>query len=156
MTKRNLEIKSTEDVKKLVDKLVPMAELELFLQNCDYICNVLPNTPATTECLNTQILSQGLGKSPVFVNVGRANVISDQTLLQALDSGWFSAAILDVFHQEPLPSEHAFWNHPKIVVTPHVSALSRPEDIAECFVTNLDLCLQDKPLQNLVNWKESY
>lgn len=154
VTKRTLEINS-DDASK-VDTLVPLEELESLLQNCDYICNVLPKTPATTDCLNVDNLPKGHLKKPVFVNVGRANVISDDTLLKALEQGWFSAAILDVFHQEPLPTNHAFWTHPKIVMTPHVSALSRPQDIAECFAANLDLYLEGKALQNLVDWSQSY
>ena len=44
-----------------------------------------------------------LGKQSVFVNVGRANVVSDEALLKALDNKWISTAILDVFHEEPVP-----------------------------------------------------
>ena len=43
------------------------------------------------------------GKQSVFVNVGRANVISDEALLKALDNKWISTGILDVFHEEPVP-----------------------------------------------------
>ena len=39
----------------------------------------------------------------MFVNVGRANVVSDEALLKALDNKWISTAILDVFHEEPVP-----------------------------------------------------
>ena len=97
-----------------------------------------------------------LEKQSVFVNVGRANVISDEALLEALENKWLSGAILDVFHEEPLPQGHQFWKHPKITITPHISALSRPEDIAECFSDNFKLFLEKKPLLNLVNWNECY
>ena len=92
----------------------------------------------------------------MFINVGRSNVISDASLLEALDKDWISGAILDVFHQEPLPQGHAFWSHPKIILTPHVSALSRPEDIAECFKQNFFHFMKNEPLQNVVNWKQCY
>ena len=96
------------------------------------------------------------GKNSVFINVGRANVISDEALLNALKSNWLSAAILDVFHQEPLPGDHLFWNHPQITISPHVSALSRPQDIAECFQDNLQAFSANEPLQNVINWQECY
>ena len=96
------------------------------------------------------------GKRSVFINVGRANVINDTSLIEALDKNWLSGAILDVFHQEPLPQAHAFWSHPKMILTPHVSALSRPQDIAECFENNLRNYIKHEPLQNLVNWEECY
>ena len=83
-------------------------------------------------------------------------MVSDEALLKALDNKWLSSAILDVFHEEPLPQGHPFWKHPKITITPHISALSRPEDIAECFGVNFGLFLEKKPLRNVVDWKEFY
>lgn len=95
-------------------------------------------------------------KKSVFINAGRGNVIEDSQLLQALDKNWLSFAILDVFNQEPLPQNHPFWRHEKVLVTPHISALSRPCDIVECFVKNLDLYLAGKPLENPIDWNEGY
>merc|ERR1711874_878494 len=137
-----------------VDKVVLMHELDIFLENCDYICNVLPNTEKTTNCLSDGILEYCKEKQSVLVNVGRANVISDEALLKALDNKWISGAILDVFHEEPLPQGHPFWKHPKVTITPHISALSRPEDIAECFKDNFKLFLEKEPLRNVIDWKE--
>jgi glyoxylate/hydroxypyruvate reductase A len=43
-----------------------------------------------------------------------------------------AGATLDVFREEPLPKDHAFWAHPKITVTPHTSARTmREESIAQ-------------------------
>ena len=83
-------------------------------------------------------------------------MISDEALLKALENEWLSGAILDVFHEEPLPRGHPFWKHDKIIMTPHISALSRPQDIAECFGKNFDLFQQKKPLKNMVDWDECY
>ena len=84
-------------------------------------------------------------------------------ILSALDKGWLRGAALDVFQEEPLPPESLLWNHPQVIgegflltlskksviftnsfekqfqflVTPHVAAMSRPKDIAECFQQNL-------------------
>ena len=137
------------------ENIYEMSELPQVLEKCDYLVNVLPNTEKTTDCLSHDFLKNAL-KSPVLVNVGRANVISDEALLIALQEKWISGAILDVFHEEPLPENHAFWTHPQVLVTPHISALSRPEDIADCFAENLKLWQEKLPLKNLVNWKEFY
>ena len=82
-------------------------------------------------------------------------------IVSALDKGWLRGAALDVFQEEPLPPDSLLWNHPQVVgrltrchkntaiftnsfkqkfqflVTPHVAAMSRPKDIAECFQQNL-------------------
>ena len=133
-----------------------MSELHMVLENCDYIVNVLPKTDKTTDCLSHDVLKSASLKSPVLVNVGRANVISDDSLLKALKEKWISGAILDVFHQEPLPQNHEFWTHPQVLITPHISALSRPEDIADCFAQNLENWQAKIPLKNVVIWKEFY
>lgn len=53
-------------------------------------------------------------------------------LLALLDSGHLAGATLDVFRTEPLPAGHAFWNHPRITITPHTSARTlREESIAQ-------------------------
>ena len=149
-------VKRTQTQENSVDRVLKMSEIPEFLENCDYICNVLPKTDKTTDCLSHGILKFAAKKSPVLVNVGRANIISDESLLEALNEKWLSGAILDVFHQEPLPPTHEFWSHPKILMTPHISALSRPEDIAKCFADNLQNYQRNLPLDNLVNWQEFY
>ena len=91
-----------------------------------------------------------------FINIGRSNVISESDLIKALDKGWLSAAILDVFDTEPLPVDHPFWSHEKITVTPHVAGISRPQDISKCFQENYRLFTEGKELNNVINWEECY
>jgi glyoxylate/hydroxypyruvate reductase A len=52
--------------------------------------------------------------------------VLEHVLLQALDSGQLAGAALDVFRTEPLPADHPFWRHPKILVTPHIASLIDP------------------------------
>lgn len=53
-------------------------------------------------------------KCPVLLNAGRGDLISERDLLNALDAGWISGTILDVFETEPLPEESLLWTHPKV------------------------------------------
>ena len=53
-------------------------------------------------------------KSPVFINIGRGDIISEEDILEALDKNWLSSAILDVFDPEPLRSESKLWKHPQV------------------------------------------
>ena len=66
------------------------------------------------------------------INVARGAHVMDDDLLALLDSGHLAGATLDVFRTEPLPDAHPFWRHPKITLTPHISARTlRQETIAQ-------------------------
>lgn len=85
------------------------SDLTHALQRGDYVVSVLPSTPATRDLLSGDALSvaaqENGGKSPVFLNVGRGDVVSEESLVKALDKKFISGAILDVFSEEPLPAD---------------------------------------------------
>lgn len=93
------------------------SDLPDLLQNCDYIINVLPSTPYTVGLLNGDMLKHCAKKQSVFMNIGRATVIKEEDLVTALNKGWLSAAILDVFETEPLPSSSSLWTMPQVQYT---------------------------------------
>lgn len=132
-------------------------DLQDTLAAADIIVSVLPSTAATFHLLDEAALAVCSTKQPAFINVGRGSVIAERALVDALDRGVLSRAVLDVFEVEPLPSESALWQHPRVHLTPHVSAASFPEDVAAVFVSNLDAFLAgDKPLQYTVDWTSGY
>ncbi len=77
-------------------------------------------------------------------------------LVAALDSHQLAGAILDVFAQEPLPPSSPLWRHPKVVVTPHLAAVSRVEDMAEILYQNLVRDRDGEPLMNVVDRERGY
>jgi glyoxylate/hydroxypyruvate reductase len=106
-------------------------QLDEFLQQCKVLVCLLPLTPHTENILNHRTLSL-LQPGGYVINVARGAHLVDADLIALLDNGQLAGATLDVFRQEPLPAEHAFWKHPKITVTPHTSARTlREESIAQ-------------------------
>jgi glyoxylate/hydroxypyruvate reductase A len=63
-----------------------------------------------------------LQRGAYLINVARGAQLVEEDLLALLENGHMAGATLDVFRTEPLPADHAFWKHPKVVVTPHISA----------------------------------
>jgi len=123
-----------------VDLVTP--SIELLLETSDYIVNILPSTPQTRGLLSGDVLrkcaTRDASRRPaVFINVGRGDVVDEVSLVKALDAEWLSSAVLDVFEVEPLPSTSALWHHPKVLMTPHISAVSYADDVAELYARNL-------------------
>lgn len=86
------------------------------LKNCDYVINILPSSQDTIGLLNGNVLEHCKGKDTVFINVGRGSIIKEMDLINALEQKWISAAILDVFENEPLSRESKLWNLPQVIV----------------------------------------
>jgi phosphoglycerate dehydrogenase-like enzyme len=126
-----------------------------FAQGLDYLVSVLPRTKDTNKIVDAQLLN-ALSRHAVFVNVGRGNAVDEGALERALKEGRLSAAVLDVFEQEPVPAEHPFWRTPNLYMTYHTSAISYPEDITRVFIENYLLFIEGKPLKYVVDFERGY
>ena len=101
-----------------------------FLNRTEILVCLLPLTAETEGVINADVLAR-LPQGAYLINPARGGHVVDEDLLAALDSGHVAGATLDVFHTEPLPAEHPFWDHPKVVVTPHMASLTVPHSAAE-------------------------
>lgn len=90
------------------------------LHASDYVVCALPLTPETRGLIHKELIAS-MKPGAVLINIGRGGLIVDEDLLSALDRGAVGHAVLDVFHQEPLPAAHPYWTHPRVTVTPHVA-----------------------------------
>lgn len=100
-------------------------ELSDFLSGTRVLINLLPNTAETVGIINQALLSQ-LPDNSYVLNLARGVHVVEDDLLAALDSGKLKGAMLDVFSREPLPKESPLWRHPRVAMTPHVAAVTRP------------------------------
>lgn len=103
------------------------AELGGFLRGTRVLINLLPNTAETVGIINASLLEQ-LQDNSYVLNLARGVHVVENDLLAALDSGKLKAAMLDVFSREPLPKESPLWLHPRVTMTPHVAAVTRPQE----------------------------
>ena len=125
------------------------------LRGADIIVTLLPRTPETENTLNAETLA-ACKAGAVILNPGRGALIDDDALLAALDAGQIGHATLDVFRVEPLPQDHPFWSHPKVTVTPHIAADTRPHTSAAVIVDNIRRGQEGLPFVNLVDRKRGY
>ena len=116
---------------------------------------LLPDTSATKNTLNANTLSL-LAPGAVILNPGRGPLIDDNALLSALDSGQVGHATLDAFRVEPLPTDHPYWYHPRVTVTPHIASATRPETAAKVIVENIRRGQMGEPFLHMVDRKAGY
>lgn len=88
--------------------------------------------------------------------MGRGDHLVEADLLDALESGQLSAAVLDVQSAEPLPQGHPFWQHPKVLLTPHIASQTQPETGAAVLLENIHRLEQGKPVTGLVDRSKGY
>ena len=102
-------------------------ELADFLQHTRVLINLLPNTAETVGIINQSLLAQ-LPDNSYVLNLARGVHVVEDSLLAALESGKLKGAMLDVFSREPLPEASPLWRHPRVTITPHVAAVTRPQE----------------------------
>ncbi|NNE53341.1 MAG: glyoxylate/hydroxypyruvate reductase A [Sulfitobacter sp.] len=124
--------------------------LEEALSRAEIAVLLLPDTPATQNTLNARTLAL-MPKGAFIINPGRGPLIDDKALLAALDAGRIAHATLDVFRVEPLPSDHPYWRHPQVTVTPHIAAETRARTASESIVENIRRGEAGEPFLNLVD-----
>jgi len=150
-TKRNVEPIAG------IDHVVDNDGLPALLATADAVVNTLPGTAYTEKLFNRELFA-AMKPGTTFVNVGRGTVVDEEALLEALDNGQVGYACLDVFAVEPLPQDSPLWKHPKVMVSPHTSALSAAENrlITERFCSNLRTFLDGGDLPHLVDTVHFY
>lgn len=125
------------------------------LEGAEIVVLLLPDTPATRDILNEDSLAV-LAPGAVIINPGRGPLIDDDALLAALEGGQVGHATLDVFRTEPLPADHPFWAHPKVTVSPHIAAVSRPNTASGVVAENIRRSEAGAPLLHRVDRTRGY
>lgn len=110
--------------------------LASFLREADILVCLLPLTDETRDILGARLFSE-LPPGAALVHVGRGAQLDHEALIEALDANQLSGAVIDVTEPEPLPPEHPFWRHPKIMLTPHIASVTQPETAARAVIENI-------------------
>jgi phosphoglycerate dehydrogenase-like enzyme len=135
--------------KEYFDYCMIFSELNTFLKECDVVVLTLPLTKQTVNMINKDNLGC-LKKDAIIINIARGEVINEADLLNHLNKGELKGVALDVFAEEPLPSDNPLWNHPRVIVTPHNSFVSDniSNRMFDLIYYNLASFIESKPLKN--------
>jgi glyoxylate/hydroxypyruvate reductase A len=131
------------------------AGLEAMAARARMLVCLLPLTPETRGIVDARLLGL-LPRGAFLINGARGGHVVDADLLAALETGQVAAAALDVFSPEPLPEDHPYWAHPRVVMTPHAASITIPESAAPQVVENLRRARTGQALLNLVDFSAGY
>jgi len=135
-----------------VAELHPAAALDSLLPRADFVILTVPHTPSTEGFMN-RARFQRMKRSAFFINIGRGMTTRLDDLVAALNAGEIAGAALDVFEQEPLPSDHSLWTMPGVLITPHIAGYGPYLDDRRYDILS-DNCrrfLAGEPLRNVVD-----
>lgn len=147
--------RSPKDAPTLVRTLSGPDGLAGALRGAEVVVLLTPLTPRTENLIDARALALP-ARGFALLNPGRGALIDDAALLAALDEGQVGHATLDVFREEPLPPGHPFWAHPRVTVTPHVAAETRPRSAARVIAENVRRGERGEPLLHLVDRRAGY
>lgn len=141
-----------------IDVMYKVDELDHALAEGDFIINILPLTDETKGLYHAGRF-EAMKDGAFFVNMGRGPSVDTDALLDALESGKLVGAGLDVYEQEPLPSEHPLWEMENVIMTPHTAGdtVHYTDRVIDIFIENLKAYRQGKPLpRNVIDYEKSY
>ena len=133
-------------------------ELDGVLPRADFVITTVPHTPETEGMFNAERFRL-MKNSAYFINIGRGKVCKIDDLADAVERGDIAGCGLDVFEEEPLPSEHKLWGLPNVLMTPHVAvkdAENIPERRFQVLVDNARRFLNEETLNNIVDKSKWY
>jgi phosphoglycerate dehydrogenase-like enzyme len=133
------------------------AGLEELLESSDFVVLTAPHTPETAGLIGRGELRL-MKRTAALINVSRGALLDEPALVEALDAKRIRGAGLDVFAAEPLSPGHPLWTTPNVLITPHVSAVTRGfwKREADLIVENFARFQAGEPLVNLVDKREGY
>lgn len=157
LLKNGYKVNGWSRSKKDISGLKSFSENELddFLNQTNILICLLPLTDKTKGILDLELFKK-LKKPAYLINVGRGQHLVEEDLIYGIDTGALSGAWLDVFEEEPLPKNHLFWNRSKIMITPHVAAVTDSKEAANQILENYKRSLSGMELINPVEREKGY
>jgi phosphoglycerate dehydrogenase-like enzyme len=145
------------DVPVGVDQIVARIDVDRMLEEADVVVLAAPWTPGTNQIFDSAAIGK-MKPGAVVINVARGQLVDESALEEALTSGRLGGAVLDVFTNEPLPPDSAFWSMPNVIITPHTSGFRTDhfDAVVNLFSENLRRFEGGGPLLNLVDMEAGY
>ena len=140
-----------------VEQIFPTSQIDALLCQSDYVILAAPLTSATRSLMNAARFEK-MKADACLINVSRGPLLDQAALAKALREKKIGGAALDVFDQEPLPSDSPLWDLENLLITPHTAAMTEKlwERHYKLISENLRRYLAHHPLQAMVDKQKGY
>ena len=140
-----------------VESVLGPDDFDSLLQTSDVVAVCCPLTPETKGKFDASAFAR-MKSTAYLVNVTRGEVMVEDDLVAALDSGKIAGAALDVVPREPLPADSRLWTLSNVVMTPHTAGASqfRASRNIDRFVRNLERLVAGEPLEGVIDKAHGY
>jgi phosphoglycerate dehydrogenase-like enzyme len=147
----------TDKPDPLADQIYGSNRLLEILPRCDYVVIAAPLNDETRGLIGEAEFA-AMNQTAVVINVGRGPVIREAALINALSKHRIKGAALDVFDQEPLPKDHAFYTLENILLSPHCADHTPDwlDNAMRFFIDQFQRFRSSEPLLNVVDKKLGY
>lgn len=134
------------------DRVITPSAMTDRLRETDLLAVTVPLTSETRHSIDAEVFA-ALPDDAFVANVARGPVVDQSALVEALEAGSIGGAGLDVFAEEPLPSDSPLWDLENAIVTPHVGGRSDRfvPRFADLFLENYDRRQRGEPLVNRID-----
>jgi len=140
-----------------VDRVFASDRLADALTGCDILVISAPFVEKTNRIIGAEQIEL-LNPRAILVNVARGQIVDEEAMVGALQTGRLGGAVLDVFDSEPLDPSHPLWSAPNVVISPHSSGFraSHWDEVTDLFSENLRRYLTGERLLNPVDCGAGY
>ena len=110
-----------EDPEFAAQQDVEYSTLDEILSRADIVSLHLPGNPETVGIVNDAFIGK-MKSGAYLVNTARGDLIDEDALVKAIETGKLAGAALDVFQEEPPAKGHPFLKLENLILTPHMGA----------------------------------
>lgn len=134
-----------------ISEAYTLKDVDTVLKKSDFLINLLPSSNETKYLLSSEKIKL-MKKTSYFINMGRGDIIKNNTLYEILKNNVISGAVSDVFETEPLLPDSQLWNLENLIITPHICGSSDiyMEKALKLFLDNFNNYINNDKMFNVI------
>ena len=140
-----------------VDELYTREDLDKAISDVDAVVAILPGNKENISFFTVDTFRK-MRPDTIFINAGRGNLYTEETLRQVLDEKIIAAVASDVYATEPIPKDSPLWDYDNLIITPHAAGSYHLESAIDAYMDlvedNLRRYLNGEALRNVVTERE--